>query len=521
MFRLSAPMKVQIAEDDDTCRKSEEHLRQLAENISEVFWMTDPARSEVLYVNPAYETIWGRTRENLLEQPGSFFDAVHPDDYPRVLGAYQSESGVPYELEYRIVRPDCSVRWIRDRAFPVRDATGQVIRIARLAEDVTEKRQLEIQLRQSQKMEAIARLAGGVAHDFNNLLSIIFGHSALLAASCPSPERLRDSVAEINRAAERAAALTGQLLAFGRRQVVEPRVLDLGSVLGESRSLLQRLVGEEVGLTMILSPNLSRVKADPNQINQMLINLVVNACDAMPQGGSLTIETRNVDLDADSAMGHPGALPGRYVLLGVTDTGSGMAPEVQAQVFEPFFSAKRDRAGLGLSVVHGIVQQSGGHLTLASHPGLGTTFSIYLPAVKEPSERSSQSSFSRRLPRSETILLVEDEDSVREVNALLLESLGYRVLQVSDAEQALKLVQDEQVKIDLLFTDVIMPGMSGRKLAEAFRAHDPSIKILFQSGYPDDLVVRDGILETEEPFLQKPFSLDALAKKIRHLFDQK
>jgi two-component system, cell cycle sensor histidine kinase and response regulator CckA len=272
---------------------------------------------------------------------------------------------------------------------------------------------------------------------------------------------------------------------------------------------------------MILSPNLSRVKADPSQINQMLINLVVNACDAMPQGGSLTIETRNVDLDADSAMGHPGALPGRYVLLGVTDTGSGMAPEVQAQVFEPFFSAKRDRAGLGLSVVHGIVQQSGGHLTLASHPGLGTTFSIYLPAVKEPSERSSQSSFSRRLPRSETILLVEDEDSVREVNALLLESLGYRVLQVSDAEQALKLVQNEQVKIDLLFTDVIMPGMSGRKLAEAFRAHDPSIKILFQSGYPDDLVVRDGILETEEPFLQKPFGLDALAKKIRHLFDQK
>jgi two-component system, cell cycle sensor histidine kinase and response regulator CckA len=199
-------------------RNSEEHLRQLAENIGEVFWMTDLAKREVLYVSPAYETVWGRTCDSLLQQPQSFFDAVHPDDYPRVLGAQQSELGLPYELEYRIVRPDFSVRWIRDRAFPVRDATGMVIRIAGLAEDVTEKRQLEIQMRQSQKMQAIARLAGGMAHDFNNLLSVIFGHSALLAAGSPSQERLRDSVAEINRAAERAAALTGQLLAFGGQQ---------------------------------------------------------------------------------------------------------------------------------------------------------------------------------------------------------------------------------------------------------------------------------------------------------------
>jgi two-component system cell cycle sensor histidine kinase/response regulator CckA len=516
-------MKVLIRDTlaETAARKSEERLRQLAEDVGEVFWMIDPAKRAVLYVSPAYQTVWGRTCESLLEQPQSFFEAVHPDDYPRVIGAHQSELGVPYELEYRIVRPDFSVRWIRDRAFPVRDAMGLVIRIAGLAEDVTEKHRLEVQLRQSQKMQVVARLAGGVAHDVNNLLAVIFGHSALLAAAPPSQERLRDSVAEINRAAERAAGLTGQLLAFGGQQAVEPRVLDLGSVLDQSRSLLQRLIGEEVRLTMILPSNLSRVKIDPNQINQMLLSLVMNACDAMPQGGELTIEIRDVKFDADSAIGHPEISPDHYVLLAVTDTGSGIAAELQPQIFEPFFSGKRDHPGLGLSVVDGIVQQNGGHLTLASHPGLGTTFNIYLPALKEPPERSSQSPLSQRLPRSETILLVEDEDPVREVNALLLESLGYRVVQVSDAEEALKFGQDEQVKIDLLFTDVIMPGMSGRELAEAFRALRPNIKILFQSGYTDDIVVRHGILQTEVPFLQKPFSIDALAKKIRNLFDQK
>jgi two-component system, cell cycle sensor histidine kinase and response regulator CckA len=230
---------------ETAARKSEEHLRQLAENIGEVFWMTDLARREVLYVSPAYEAVWGRTCESLLDQPDSFFDAVHPDDCPRVLGAFQSESDLPSEVEYRIVRPDFSVRWIRARAFPVRDATGQVFRIAGVAEDVTGKRQVEIQRRQSQKMQAIARLAGGVAHDFNNLLSVIFGHSALLAAAPPSQKRLRDSVAEINRAAERAAALTGQLLTFGGQQAVEPRVLDLTSVLDESRSLLQGLLARK------------------------------------------------------------------------------------------------------------------------------------------------------------------------------------------------------------------------------------------------------------------------------------
>jgi two-component system cell cycle sensor histidine kinase/response regulator CckA len=500
-------------------RESEERFRQLAENISEVFWMTDPAKREILYVSPAYETIWGRTCKSLLEQPKSFFDAIHPDDRSRVLDTLQAGSSVPYELEYRIVRPDCAVRWIRDRAFPVRDAAGLVIRIAGVAEDVTEQRQLEMQLRQSQKMQAMGRLAGGVAHDFNNLLSVIFGHSALLAAAFPSQERLRDSVAEIKRAAERAAALTRQLLAFSRQQVVEPRVLDLGSVLAESRNLLRRLIGEDVRLTMIFSPGQSRVNVDPGQINQVLMNLALNARDAMPQGGELTIETRDVDVDAASATVHPDTRPGRYLQLAVTDTGCGMTPEVRARIFEPFFSTKSDSTGLGLSVVDGIVKQSGGHLTVASRPGLGTTFRIYLPAVEGPLEGPSQNTLSKPVPGDETILLVEDEDPVREVTALLLESLGYQVLQVSGAEEALNLVQSNREKIDLLLTDVIMPGMGGRELAEALRVRDPGIKVLFQSGYTDDVVMRHGILHAEVAFLQKPFNIDALARKIRDLLD--
>src|ERR1700726_823948 len=292
--------------------ESEERFRQLTENISEVFWMTDPAKREVLYVSPAYETIWGRTCKSLMERPHSFFDAIHPDDRPRVLASIQANSAIAYELEYRIVRPDGAVRWIRDRAFPVRDAAGPVIRIAGVAEDVTEKRQLEMQLRQSQRMEAIGRLAGGVAHDFNNLLSVIFGHSALLIASPPSQERLNNSVSEINRAAERAAALTQQLLAFGRRQVVEPRLLDLGALLTELEKPLQHLVGEDVRLTILLATGRSQVNADPGQINQVLMNLVLNARDAMPQGGELTVETRNVDFGSASGTLRPQPRPGRY-----------------------------------------------------------------------------------------------------------------------------------------------------------------------------------------------------------------
>jgi two-component system cell cycle sensor histidine kinase/response regulator CckA len=506
---------------DAILRESEARFRQLAAHINEVWWMTDPARREILYISPAYESIWGRTEASLRERPSSFFDAVHPDDRPRVLGTLQSEPSVPYELEYRIVRPDSTERWVRERAFPVRDPAGSVIRVARVAEDVTRKRESEIQLSQAQKMQAVGQLAGGVAHDFNNLLSVIFGHSALLAASAPSEERLRNSVAEINRAAERAAALTQQLLAFGRRQVVEPRALDIGSVLVESQNHLGRLIGEQVRLTLNLAPGLSQVSADPGQFNQILMNLIQNARDSMPDGGELILETSEIGFDAASESADAQTRPRRYVLLAVTDTGTGMTPEVEARAFEPFFSAKRGHTGLGLSVVDGIVTQNGGHLTVTTRPGLGSTFNIYLPALEEPLDRPLPTALSKPAAANETILLVEDEDAVREVTALLLESLGYRVLQAADAEEALDLVRDKRPKIDLLFTDVLMPGMSGRELAEAFRVHHPCIKVLLQSGYTDDIAVRLGILNAEVAFLQKPFTVGTLAKKIRELLDHK
>jgi PAS domain S-box-containing protein len=517
----SLALGIQAKWAETVLRESEERFRQLTENISEVFWMTDPANKEVLYVSPAYTTIWGRASNDLMEKPWSFFDAIHPEDRSRVLKVVQAESALPYELEYRIIRPDDSIRWIRDRGFPVHDAEGSVIRIAGVAEDVTEKRQLEAELHHSQKMQAIGHLAGGVAHDFNNLLSVIFGHSEILAESSLSKKQLLESVAEINQAAVHAAGLTRQLLAFGRRQVVEPRVLDIGSLVAESRNLLRRVIGEDLKLTVNSSPALSRVCVDPGQINQVLMNLALNARDAMPQGGELTIETRDVDFEGKSTTVETKTRPGRYVLVTVADTGCGMTPEVQARIFEPFFSTKGESRGLGLSVVDGIVKQNGGLLTVASRPSVGTTISIYLPTVEEPLDEPSQNELLKPVHGKETILLVEDDDSVRLINALLLETLGYRVLQVSSAEEALELVQGKRLKIDLLFTDVIMPGMNGRKLAEAIRAFDPGIKVLFQSGYTDDIVVRHGILNREVAFLQKPFKVEVLSRKIREVFDRK
>lgn len=517
----SLALGIQAKWAETVLRESEERFRQLTENISEVFWMTDPANKEVLYVSPAYTTIWGRASNDLMEKPWSFFDAIHPEDGSRVLKVVQAESALPYELEYRIIRPDGSIRWIRDRGFPVHDAEGSVIRIAGVAEDVTEKRELEAELHHSQKMQAIGHLAGGVAHDFNNLLSVIFGHSEILAEASLSKKQLRESVAEINQAAVRAAGLTRQLLAFGRRQVVEPRVLDIGSLVAESQNLLRRVIGEDLKLTVNSSPALGRVCVDPGQINQVLMNLALNARDAMPQGGELTIETRDVDFESKSTTVERKTRPARYVLVTVADTGCGMTSEVQARIFEPFFSTKGESRGLGLSVVDGIVKQNGGLLTVASRPSVGTTFSIYLPTVEDPLDVPSQNELLKPVHGEETILLVEDDDSVRLINALLLETLGYRVLQASSAEEALELVQGKRLKVDLLFTDVIMPGMNGRKLAEAIRAFDPGIKVLFQSGYTDDIVVRHGILNREVAFLQKPFKVEVLSRKIREVFDRK
>jgi CheY-like chemotaxis protein len=311
-------------------------------------------------------------------------------------------------------------------------------------------------------------------------------------------------------------------LAFSRQQVLEPKVLDLNALVTAAERLLRRLIGEDVRLTTTLRPDLWPVRADPGQLDQVLLNLAVNARDAMPDGGTLIFETRNLELHPAYAAFQPGLRPGRYALLTVTDTGCGMSPEVQARIFEPFFTTKGlgKGTGLGLAVVHGIVEQSGGHLEVCSLPGVGTTFKIYLPAVEEPATAASANEpCAPPAGRGETVLLVEDEDAVRAISVLLLESLGYRVLEAASAEEALRLVGAGRYKLDLLMTDVVMPGRNGRELAEALRRQDPGLKVLFQSGYTGEAVAGHGIVEAEMAFLQKPFTLDALAKKVRAVLD--
>jgi two-component system, cell cycle sensor histidine kinase and response regulator CckA len=374
-----------------------------------------------------------------------------------------------------------------------------------------------------QKMEGIGQLAGGMAHDFNNLLLVISGHSELLAIGLPSDDRSLDSIAEIRRATELATASIRQLLAFSRRQILEPKVLDLNSVVAEAEKMLRRLIGEDVHLASLLQPRLSPVRADLGQLNQVILNLALNSCDAMPQGGSLTLETHEVDLDEADTKAHPDLRPGRYVLLTVTDTGCGMTPEVQARILEPFFTTKNEGhgTGLGLSVVLGIVQQSGGLLDVESNPGAGTKFKIYLPAAQEPAEGPAQSAPSKPIGGSEIILLVEDEEPVRVAAGLMLKALGYRVLQAASGEEALRLFEASREKIGLLITDVVMPGMSGPQVAEALRARDPDLRVLFQSGYTDDTVVRWGILHAEVAFLKKPFTLEVLARQVREVLDRR
>ena len=340
--------------------------------------------------------------------------------------------------------------------------------------------------------------------------------------SLPRGQQLWESVTEIGRAAERAAALTRQLLAISRQQVLEFQVLDLNAVVAKAEKMLHRLIGEDVQLTARLRPDLSPVWADPGQIDQVLLNLAVNARDAMPKGGTLSFDTRNIEIDPTYCATHPELHPGRYVLMAVTDTGCGMTPEIQARIFEPFFTTKGvgQGTGLGLSVVHGIVEQCGGHVEVSSVPERGTMFEIYLPVVEEPAARAAER-VPTELPqgRGETVLLVEDETPVRNVTLLLLEKLGYRVLEASNAEEAFSIVESGQAKIELLLTDVIMPGTSGPELAAALSSRDLGIKVLFQSGYTGEAVLRHANIKPDMAFLKKPFTLGTLAKKIREVLD--
>jgi len=373
-------------------------------------------------------------------------------------------------------------------------------------------------------MEAIGRLAGGIAHDFNNLMTVIGGYGQLALLELKESDPLRRNLEEVQKATQRATDLTRQLLAFGRRQIMDMRVLDLNALLQDLDSMLRRIIGEDIELTTVLAEDLGRTKTDPRQIEQVILNLAVNARDAMPKGGKLTIETGNVELDGGYARTHVGVTPGRYVMFSMSDTGCGISPEVKEHIFEPFFTTKEigKGTGLGLSTVYGIVKQSGGNIWAYSEPGMGATFKIYLPRVDEPLEEIREKVLNEEIPwGDETILAVEDEEKVRKLAAQILKGQGYTVLEASDGEEAIRVAEKHAGnEIHLLLTDVVMPGISGHELANHLVSLFPKMKVLFMSGYADNAIVHHGVLEVGVNYIQKPFTVDALARKVREVLDK-
>lgn len=406
------------------------------------------------------------------------------------------------------------------RWSPSSDGLAKQPGVIGVATDITERVRLQEQVQRMQQMQAIGRLAGGIAHDFNNLMNIVLGHAELLSAEHGLSERMKNGLAELRRAGQRAAALTQQLLAFSRKQVLQPRVVSLNDIVLDVQKMLSRVIGEDIELIIRLHPGVPCVKADPVQLEQVLMNLAINARDAMPNGGTLLIEASEIELNGTSAFRHPDCHDGRYVLLKVRDTGQGMEKEILNHIFEPFFTTKNpDKGtGMGLATVHGIVTQSGGNIEVASTPGKGTTFSIYLPAEKAPSDVRPEKTDTDVQGGSENILLVEDEPNLREIARVFLEGYGYHVFEATNVEHAIELALSS--KINLMLTDVVMPGLSGRQLADKILALQPEIRIVYMSGYTDDMIVQHKVLEAGVELLQKPFDKFQLARKIRSALDR-
>jgi hypothetical protein len=507
-------------------RDSEARFRQLAENLPGVVYLIDPRQGHMLYTSPTYETMWGRPRETLYADPRSFLETVHPADHARVAQAYARRRD-RLEIEYRIVRPDGTMVWVRDLQFPILRPDGSVHTIAGLAFDITERRQLEDQLAQSQKMESLGRLAGGVAHDFNNLLQVILAYADFLKEEIGEDSPLRQSLGEIEAAGQRASSLTRQLLTFARRQVFEPTVVDVNALALGMERMLVHLIGEDVRVELVLAATSASIRADPHQIEQVVINLAVNARDAMPRGGRLRIETHDVTMAPPLTPGSSGDVPpGDYVVLSVRDTGAGIPPELQAKVFEPFFTTKPkgEGTGLGLSTSYGIVAQFGGHIRLVSEVGRGTTISCFMPRVapaprETPMLAPAGSAAGTPATGQETLLLVEDEPMVRDVARRTLERRGYRVITASNGVEGLRAAAAEADVIQLLVTDVVMPQMGGRELADQLTRARPGIRVLFTSGYSEEFALGGGRLGEGIEFLQKPYLPGVLAQRVREVLD--
>ncbi len=499
-----------------------ERLAMAIEQAAETVIVTDP-RGHIVYVNPAFEQVTGYTKAEALGQHTRILKSgKHDDALYRELWSTIS-SGRTWHGRLVNKRKDGQLYTEEATISPVRDESGGIVSYVAVKRDVSRDLALEEQLRQSQKMEGIGRLAGGIAHDFNNLLSVILTCAGFALDGAREGDPLRDDLLEIEQAGKRAAALTRQLLAFSRKQVLQPVALDLNRVLADMEKMLRRILGEDIDLVQVLSADLGLVTADPSQIEQVLMNLVVNARDAMPKGGRLTIETANFELDADYVATRPGLASGPYVMIGVTDSGAGIDAPTLARIFEPFFTTKGlgQGSGLGLSTVYGIVKQSGGSISVDSEVGRGTTFKLYLPrssALAEPVEPVGPVVASAA--RAETILVVEDDDSVRAVTRRILEGSGYAVMTAAGGEQALVTCQQHPDAIDLVLTDVVMPQMSGRAFVERLTKARPGIKVIYMSGYTDDAIVHHGVLEAGTPFIGKPFTQTELLRKVREVLDR-
>ncbi|HWQ34158.1 MAG TPA: PAS domain S-box protein [Blastocatellia bacterium] len=526
---------VSVVQDITWRKLAEENLKRNQEMLANAEALAhagsfewDLVSNRVTWSDEMYR-IYGQSPAQFVPTFEAFLNCVHPDDQQVIHQAIQDAlSGRrSFEMEERIIRPDGATRVLATRGVAHFNQHNSPVRLIGICQDITERKlaeaalaESEEQLRQAQKMEAVGRLAGGIAHDFNNLLTAITGYSVLLLKKLGDDSPLRREIEEIHAASERASTLTRQLLAFSRKQILQPQVLDLNYIVTDIEQMLRRLIGEDIELIIRCAPGLRAVRADPGQIEQVLINLAVNSRDAMPQGGTLTIETANCD--PEEKPGIP-AQPTRAVRLTVTDTGCGMDAETQSRIFEPFFTTREPGkgTGLGLSTVYGIIEQSGGRITVQSAPGQGATFTIFLPAIEEAEEALKVTPETADLPGgTETILLVEDEEMVRRLVSQSLRLVGYHVLEAGSGPQALELCRQYNGPLHLLLTDVVMPQMSGRELAEELKRSHQQLKLLFMSGYTEDRIVTHGLSVSPLSLLQKPFTPETLARRVREVLDE-
>ena len=510
-------------------RESKERYRELFDGAPVGYFEYD-IEGRITSVNRTELEMLGYTAEEMIGQPVWKFNVEEELARQQILDKLAGTLPPTRNLERNYRKKDGTTLPVLIEDRLLRDAEGRIIGIRSTIQDITdrkraekEKENLEEQLRQSQKMEAIGRLAGGIAHDFNNLLTIIKGFNQLSFIELKESDPLRENLDEVRKATDRAADLIRQLLAFSRRQILEMQVLDLNTTLRNLEKMLRRVIGEDIELVTVLAEDLGRVKTDPGQIEQVIMNLAVNARDAMPSGGKLIIETANVELDEAYTRKHVAVTPGHYVMLAVSDTGVGMTKEVKERVFEPFFTTKEKGkgTGLGLSTVYGIVKQSGGNIWIYSEKGRGTTFKIYFPRVDEPLEEVKEKVMGEELPRGrETILVVEDEEVVRRLAVRILRGQGYKVLEASNGADTLMICKEQKEPIDLILTDVVMPQMGGRQLVEQLRQLRQDLKVLYMSGYTDKFIDDRGVLEEGVNYIQKPFAIEGLAKKVREVLDK-